>query len=75
MKKIQRELYLVVRSLKVSAHLDARAPRAKDRIRNLGITIDSGLNFSSRVKAISKAVFYHLKNISRFKNLMSQQDL
>ena len=37
--------------------------------------MDSDLNFNSHIKTIIKSAYYHLKNISRIKGLMSQQDL
>ena len=37
--------------------------------------MDSDLNFYSHIKTITKSVYYHIKNISRIKGLISQQDL
>ena len=37
--------------------------------------MDSELNLQRHIKTITKSAFYHLKNISRIKGLMSQQDL
>ena len=37
--------------------------------------MDSDLNFSSHIKTVVKSAYYHLKNISRIKGLMSLQDL
>ena len=46
-----------------------------NRARNLGVVMDSDLNTNSHFKTSTKSAFYHLKNISRIKGLMSQQDL
>ena len=37
--------------------------------------MDSDLNLEKHIKAITKSAYYHLKNISRLLDLMSQQDL
>ncbi len=37
--------------------------------------MDSDLNLRSHIKTITKSAYYHLKNISRIRGLMSQQDL
>ena len=42
--------------------------------RYLGVVMDTDLNFSRYIKIIIKSAYYHLKNVSRFKGLMSQQD-
>ena len=49
--------------------------KTTNQARNLGVVMDSDLNFSSHIKTITKSAYYHLKNISRVKGLMSQQDL
>ncbi|XP_068573506.1 uncharacterized protein, partial [Cebidichthys violaceus] len=43
--------------------------------RNLGVVMDSDLNLNSHIKTITKSAYYHLKNISRIRGLMSQQHL
>ena len=37
--------------------------------------MDSDMNFSSHIKTVTKSAYYHLKNISRIRGLMSRQDL
>ena len=39
-----------------------------------GVLIDSDLTFSNRIEAVTKAVFYHLRNINRIKGFLSQTD-
>ena len=61
--------------LKVSAQLKSVMLESRHQARNLGVVIDSDLNFKKHIKSITKSAYYHLKNISRIKGLMSQQDL
>ena len=48
--------------------------KSTHQARNLGVVIDSDLNFKKHIQSITKSAYYHLKNISRIKGLMSQQD-
>ena len=41
--------------------------KTTNQARNLGVTVDSDMNFSSHTKTITKSVYYHIKNISRIK--------
>ena len=41
----------------------------------MGVVLVSDLNFYTYIKTVVKSAHYHLKNISRIKGLMSQQDL
>ena len=61
--------------LKVSAQLKSVMLESRHQARNLGVVIDSDLNFKKHIKSITKSAYYHLRNISRIKGLMSQQDL
>ena len=61
--------------LKVSTQRQSVMLKTTNQARNLGVVMDSDLNFNSHIKTITKSAYYHLKNISRIKGLMSQQDL
>ena len=61
--------------LKVRAQLQTTMLKTTDKARNLGVVMDSDLNFNSHINIIKKSAYYHLKNISRVRGLMSQQDL
>ncbi|XP_068571421.1 uncharacterized protein [Cebidichthys violaceus] len=61
--------------LKVSAQLQSLMLKTTNKARNLGVFMDSDLNLNSHIKTITKSAYYHLKNISRIRGLMSQQDL
>lgn len=43
-------------------------------VRNLGVTLDSDLNFEKHISLITKTAFYHLRNISKVRSLLSFQD-
>ena len=60
--------------LNVSAQLQSVMLKTTNQARNLGVVMDSDLNLNSHIKTITKSAYYHLKNISRVKGLMSQQD-
>ncbi len=40
-----------------------------------GVILETGLSFSSHVKAVTKSAYYHLKNIARIRCFVSSQDL
>ena len=61
--------------LKVNVHLQSTMLKTTDKTRNLGIIMDSYLNFNSHIRSVTKSAYYHLKNIARVKGLMCQQDL
>ena len=59
----------------VIRHLKSLSLEPKNQVRNLGVILDSDLNFNSHIKAITSAAFYHLKNIARIKGIVSKPDL
>lgn len=61
--------------LGVSAHLDSLSLQTKTQVRNLGVILDSELNFDSHINSITKSAYYHLKNIARIRDFMPKQDL
>ena len=60
---------------KIATLLNKKGLKAKDTVRNLGVLLDSDLNFNSHMKAITKSAFYHLKNIAKLRGFMSKDDL
>uniref|UniRef100_A0A3B3CIL0 Reverse transcriptase domain-containing protein n=1 Tax=Oryzias melastigma TaxID=30732 RepID=A0A3B3CIL0_ORYME len=61
--------------LDVTTELQSIQLKTTNQARNLGVVIDTDLNFDKHIKAVTKSAYYHLKNISRIKDLMSKQDL
>ncbi len=62
-------------SLKVNAYLDSRGQTTKNQVKNLGVILETDLSFSSHVKAVTKLLYYQLKNIARIRSFVSSQDL
>lgn len=60
---------------RIAALLDTQGLTAKDSVKNLGVIIDSELNFDGHIKAVTKSAFYHLKNIAKLRDFMSVNDL
>ncbi|KAF7645379.1 hypothetical protein LDENG_00205810 [Lucifuga dentata] len=59
----------------LNAYLDSKALKTSTRVRNLGIIFDEDINFSYHIKAVTKASFWHLKNIAKIRNFVSKEDL
>ena len=59
----------------VISHLETLSLKPNNQFRNLGVILDSDLNFNSHIKSITSAAFYHLKNIARIKGIVSKPDL
>jgi len=51
------------------SHLETLSLKPNNQVRNLGVILDSDLNFNSHIKSITSAPFYHLKNIARIKGI------
>ena len=60
---------------KVITELQSASYKVTHKVRNLGVVMDSDLNFNSHITTVIRSAYYHLKNISRIKKLMSKQDL
>ncbi len=62
-------------SLKVNAYLDSRGQTTKNQVKDLGVILETDLSFSSHVKAVTKLLYYQLKNIARIRSFVSSQGL
>ncbi len=51
--------------------LDSCSVNSLTSVRNLGVLFDSNLSFESHVSSICKTAFFHLKNISKLRPLLS----
>uniref|UniRef100_A0A3Q3F3D0 Reverse transcriptase domain-containing protein n=1 Tax=Labrus bergylta TaxID=56723 RepID=A0A3Q3F3D0_9LABR len=43
-------------------------------VRNLGVLFDQDMSFSSHIRQISRTAYFHLRNISKIRNILSQND-
>lgn len=60
---------------KVSAVTSSLSLKSKNQVGILGVIMDMDLNFHSHIKSITSSAFYHLKNISKVKGILSKPDL
>ena len=56
------------------AALDDIALASDETVRNLGVIFDPDLLFNSHLKLISRTAFFHLCNISKISQVLSQKD-
>ncbi|XP_053301931.1 uncharacterized protein LOC128460693, partial [Pleuronectes platessa] len=56
------------------AALDDIALASNKTVRNLGVIFDPDLSFNSHLKQISRTAFFHLRNISKIRHVLSQKD-
>ena len=50
---------------KLSAHLKSVSLNCTNKAKNLGVILDSDLNFEPHFNSIRKASYYHLKNVAK----------
>jgi len=60
--------------LNVSAQLQLLVLKPTNKSRNVGVVMDSDHNLNSHIKTFTKSASYHLKNISKVRGPISQQD-
>ncbi len=54
--------------------LDGCSLDSSSSVRNLGVLFDSNLSFDSHVSSICKTAFFHLKNISKLRPMVSMSN-
>ncbi|TWW65029.1 Ankyrin repeat and SOCS box protein 13 [Takifugu flavidus] len=54
--------------------LDGISLTSSHSVRNLGVTFDQNLSFNSHIKLVSRSAFFHLRNITRIRKLLTQHD-
>ncbi|XP_067237023.1 uncharacterized protein, partial [Chanodichthys erythropterus] len=59
------------KNLEYSLTLDGCSIKPSSSVRNLGVLFDTNLSFESHVSSICKTAFFHLKNISKLRHMLS----
>uniref|UniRef100_A0A3Q3MWN2 Reverse transcriptase domain-containing protein n=1 Tax=Mastacembelus armatus TaxID=205130 RepID=A0A3Q3MWN2_9TELE len=59
---------------KIIATLDGIALASSTTVKNLGVIFDQDMYFNSHIKQISRTAFFRLHNISKIRNILSQND-
>uniref|UniRef100_A0A669DD67 Pyrin domain-containing protein n=1 Tax=Oreochromis niloticus TaxID=8128 RepID=A0A669DD67_ORENI len=54
--------------------LDGITLASSNTVRNLGVIFDQDMSFNAHIKQICKTAFFHLRNISKVRNILSQSD-
>ncbi len=54
--------------------LDGCSVNSSSSVRNLGVLCNSNLSFDSHVSSICKTAFFHLKNISKLRPMLSMSN-
>ncbi|XP_075334697.1 uncharacterized protein LOC142396039 [Odontesthes bonariensis] len=54
--------------------LDGISLASSSTVRNLGVIFDQNLSFDSHIKQVSRTAFFHLRNIVKIRNILSQSD-
>ncbi|XP_054860077.1 uncharacterized protein LOC129347328 [Amphiprion ocellaris] len=69
------ELISIVSTSKPSTCLLDPIPLASSTtVRNLGVIFDQDMSFNSHIKQICRTSFFHLRNIVKIRNILSQSD-
>ena len=55
-------------------NLDGITLASSTTVRNLGVNFDQDMSFNSHIKQISRTAFFHLRNISKIRHILSKQD-
>ncbi|XP_072247498.1 uncharacterized protein [Leuresthes tenuis] len=54
--------------------LDGISLASSSTVRNLGVIFDQNLSFDAHIKLVSRTAFFHLCNIAKIRNILSQGD-
>ncbi|KAI5102046.1 hypothetical protein C0J45_7398, partial [Silurus meridionalis] len=58
----------------LNLHLDGCSVTTSSTVKDLGVILDSDLSFKNHINQVTKTVFFHLRNISKLRNMLSISD-
>ncbi len=73
-KILGQTLVRTVNNLEHCLTLDGCSVNSSSSVRNLGVLFNSNLSFDSHVSSICKTAFFHLKNISKLRPMLSMSN-
>ncbi len=63
-----------IKNLEHCLTLDGCSLDSSSSVRNIGVLFDSNLSFDSHISSICKTAFFHLKNISKLRPILSMSN-
>ncbi|KAI5107668.1 hypothetical protein C0J45_1262, partial [Silurus meridionalis] len=58
----------------LNLHLDGCSVTTSSTVKDLGVILDSNLSFNNHINQVTKTAFFHLRNISKLRNMLSISD-
>ncbi|KAI5086528.1 hypothetical protein C0J45_2243, partial [Silurus meridionalis] len=58
----------------LNLHLDGCSVTTSSTVKDLGVILDSNLFFKNHINQVTKTAFFHLRNISKLRNMFSISD-
>ncbi|KAI5086818.1 hypothetical protein C0J45_23883, partial [Silurus meridionalis] len=58
----------------LNLHLDRCSVTTSSTVKDLGVILDSNLSFNNHINQVTKTAFFHLRNISKLRNMLSISD-
>ncbi|KAI5609350.1 hypothetical protein C0J50_9521, partial [Silurus asotus] len=58
----------------LNLHLDGCSVTTSSTVKDLGVILDSDLSFKNHINQVTKTAFFHLRNISKLRNMLSISD-
>ncbi|KAI5628111.1 hypothetical protein C0J50_8255, partial [Silurus asotus] len=58
----------------LNLHLDGCSVTTNSTVKDLGVLLDSKLSFKNHINQVTKTAFFHLRNISKLRNMLSISD-